>query len=49
MLNIKSTGGVMRDPFYPFDILAAAEFLRDTSKISTFEPKLSSFLHFLGS
>jgi hypothetical protein len=40
--SFKSTGGVMRDPFYLFDILAAAEFLRDTSKIS-------SFLHFLGS
>jgi hypothetical protein len=47
--SFKSTGGVTRDLFYLFDILAAAEFLRDTSKISTFEPKISSFLHFLGS
>jgi hypothetical protein len=47
--SFKSTGGVTRDPFYLFDISAAAEFLRDTPKISAFEPKISSFLHFLGS
>jgi hypothetical protein len=34
----------MRDPFYLFDISAAAEFLCDTSKISAFEPKFLSFL-----
>jgi hypothetical protein len=39
----------MRDPFYLFEISAAAEFLRDTSKISTFQAKISSFLPFLGS
>jgi hypothetical protein len=39
----------MRDPFYLFDISAVAEFLRDNPKISAFEPKISSFLHFLGS
>jgi hypothetical protein len=33
----------MRDPFYLFDISAAAEFLRDTSKISAFEPFFLSF------
>jgi hypothetical protein len=35
----------MRDPFYLFDILAAAKFLRDTSKVSTFE--LNFFYFFL--
>jgi hypothetical protein len=39
----------MHDPFYLFDILTATEFLHDTSKNSTFEPKISSFWHFLGS
>jgi hypothetical protein len=33
----------MRDPFY---ISAAAEFLRDTPKISAFEPKFLSLLPF---
>jgi hypothetical protein len=47
--TFKSTGGVMCDSFYLFDISATAEFVRDTSEISTFEPKISSFLHFLGS
>jgi hypothetical protein len=42
-ISFKSTGGVTRDPFYLFDILAAAEFLRDTSKISAFEPQISPF------
>jgi hypothetical protein len=45
----KSTGGVTRDPFYLFNISAVAEFLSETPKISAFEPKISSFLHFLGS
>jgi hypothetical protein len=44
--SFKSTGGVTRDPFYLFDISAAAEFLRDTSKISAFEPKILPFLPF---
>jgi hypothetical protein len=44
--SFKSTGGVTRDPFYLFDISAAAEFSRDTSKISAFELKFSSFLLF---
>jgi hypothetical protein len=43
---IQSTGGVTRDPFYLFDISAAAEFLRDTSKISAFEPKIFPFCRF---
>jgi hypothetical protein len=47
--SFKSTGGVTRDPFYLFDISAAAEFLCDTFKISAFELKISSFLHFWGS
>jgi hypothetical protein len=34
----------MRDQFYLFDISAAAEFLRDTSKISAFEPKFVFFV-----
>jgi hypothetical protein len=38
--SFKSTGGVTRDPFYLFDNSAAAEFLRDTSKISTLKEKL---------
>jgi hypothetical protein len=33
--SFKSTGGVTRDPIYRFDISTAAEFSRDTSKIST--------------
>jgi hypothetical protein len=45
-ISFKSTGGVMRDPFYLFDISAAAEFLLDTSKISAFEPKILPFLPF---
>jgi hypothetical protein len=47
--SFKSTGGVMHDPFYLFDISAAAKFFHDTFKILAFEPKISSFLHFLGS
>jgi hypothetical protein len=39
----KSTGGVTRDPFYLFDISAAAKFLCDTLKISAFEPKILQF------
>jgi hypothetical protein len=38
-ISIKSTGVVMCDPFYLFDISAAVKFLRDTSKMSTFQPK----------
>jgi hypothetical protein len=45
---IKSTGGVTRNLFYLFDISAAAEFLRDTSKFSAFERMFSFCLHFLG-
>jgi hypothetical protein len=45
-ISFKSTGGVTRDPFYLFDISAAAEFLRDTSKISAFEPKILLFWPF---
>jgi hypothetical protein len=41
--SFKSTGGVTRDPFYLFDISAAAEFLHDTPKISSFLNFLSSF------
>jgi hypothetical protein len=37
---------VTRDPFYLFDISAAADFLRDTLKISAFEPKNLPFLPF---
>jgi hypothetical protein len=44
--SFKSTGGVMRDPFYLFDISAVTEFLRDTSKISAFEPKILPLLPF---
>jgi hypothetical protein len=39
----------MCDPVYLFDISAAVEFLHDTSKISAFELKISSFFPFLGS
>jgi hypothetical protein len=46
--SFKSTGGVMHDPFYLFNISAAAEFLCDTSKISAFEPKISSFFTLFG-
>jgi hypothetical protein len=45
-ISFKSTGGVTRDPFYLFDISAAADFLRDTSKISAFEPEILPFLPF---
>jgi hypothetical protein len=31
---------MMRDPFYLFNISAAADFLRDTLKISAFEPEI---------
>jgi hypothetical protein len=37
---------MMRDPFYLFDISAAAEFLCDTSKISAFELKFFVFFAF---
>jgi hypothetical protein len=37
----------MRDPFYLFDISAGADFLRDTSKISAFEPEIFPFFPFL--
>jgi hypothetical protein len=40
---IQSTGVVVRDPFYLFEISAATKFVCDTSKISTFEPKFSLF------
>jgi hypothetical protein len=46
-ISFKSTGGVTRDAFYLFDISAAAESLRDTSKISAFEPEFLSFLPFI--
>jgi hypothetical protein len=36
--SFKSTGGVTRDTFYLFNISAAGEFLRSTSKFSTFKP-----------
>jgi hypothetical protein len=45
-ISFKSTWGVMHNPFYLFDILAAAKFLHDTSKISAFELKFLSFLPF---
>jgi hypothetical protein len=45
-ISFKSTGGVTRDPFYLFDISAAAKSLRDTLKISAFEPEFLSFLPF---
>jgi hypothetical protein len=46
--SFKSTGGVTRDSFYLFDILAAAEILRDTLRSSTFELKILCFWQFLG-
>jgi hypothetical protein len=46
--SFKSTGGVTRDSFYLFDISAPAEFLCDTSKLSTFEPKILSFFALFG-
>jgi hypothetical protein len=45
-ISFKLTGGVTRDPFYLFDISAAADFLRDTSKISAFEPEIFPFFPF---
>jgi hypothetical protein len=45
-ISFKLRWGVMRDPFYLSDISAAAEFLRDTLKISAFELKFLSFLPF---
>jgi hypothetical protein len=36
----------MRNPFYLFDISAAADFLCDTSKFSAFEPKFVFFAFF---
>jgi hypothetical protein len=36
----------MRDTFYLFDISAAADLLRDTSKISASEPEILPFLPF---
>jgi hypothetical protein len=45
----KSTGGVMRDPFYLFDMSAAAEFSCDTTKFLAFFCEISSFWRFLGS
>jgi hypothetical protein len=44
--SFKSTGGVTRDPIYEFDISTAAEFSRDTPKISTFSQKIASFCCF---
>jgi hypothetical protein len=46
--SFKSTG-VTRDPIYQFDISTAAEFLRDTPKISTFSRKFSFFFAVSGS
>jgi hypothetical protein len=47
--SFKSTGGVMRDPIYLFDISTAAKFLRDTFKNFDILTKNFAFLQFSSS